>query len=269
MREDLYVAPGWSGDTIGYVMTRHSRDGGYTFCRGTDSNAQDTYFGLAILKLLNSPFPNAERTVEWLKEFPCYSLHSHYYVAKALRLLGRKSNADLGRLVRGSEIVFEAFDFYVAVSSEFETAFMITELANIQDVKVDRKKAIRQLLRYRNKDGGFGVHAHSNLNSTYCAVASLCNLGYHVNSLERTAEYVKSCEKSSGGFAITPSSSPPHMEHVYYGVSTLHLLRARAKYPERIGRFVLMCQQSNGGFARSEIGIATLADTFYAVSVLV
>jgi len=29
-----------------------------------------------------------------------------------------------------------------------------------------------------------------------------------------------------------------------------------------------MCQQSNGGFARSEFGISTFEDTFYAVNVL-
>lgn len=51
-----------------YVVDRHNDDGGYAFVQGTDSNAQDTYFGLAILNL-EFPFPNVDRTVKWLHDF--------------------------------------------------------------------------------------------------------------------------------------------------------------------------------------------------------
>jgi len=50
-----------------YVLNGQNSDGGYTFCPGAESNAQDTYYGLAILKMLNCPFPNVEKTVEWLQ----------------------------------------------------------------------------------------------------------------------------------------------------------------------------------------------------------
>ena len=145
---------------------------------------------------------------------------------------------------------------------------MIAELVNMLGVRIDPEKMVRWLLAYRNVDGGFGVRGQSNLNSTYHAVASLFNLGYPVGSLKKTASYVKSCETPSGGFTIAPNTSPPHMEQVYYGTSTLDLLREHVRYPERIARFVLMCQQGNGGFARSELGISTLGDTFYAASLL-
>jgi len=258
----------WARETIGYITARQNCDGGYTFCQYTVSNAQDTFFALGILKLLDSSFPNVQLTIKWLREFPCYSLRSHYYVAKALGVLGKERKTELRKLVRGSELLFETFDFYVAVASEFETAFMITELINIGKIRVGHEKAVNQLLRYRNADGGFGIRGWSNLNSTYHAVSSLFNLGYHVSSLKNTVRYVKSCEKSSGGFTMTPSSSPPHMEHTYYGVSTLDLLGKSPQYPQRVARFVHMCQQGNGGFARAEFGISTFEDTFYAVNVL-
>lgn len=38
-----------------YVVSRQNEDGGYTFCRFTDSNAQDTHYGFAILDLLGFP----------------------------------------------------------------------------------------------------------------------------------------------------------------------------------------------------------------------
>ena len=259
----------WIKDAVNYVVSRQNVDGGYTFCRGTDSNAQDTYLGLSILQLLGSPFPNVKETVKWLSEFPCYSLQSHYYIVKSMKMFGCDLNVDLAEfLSHGSRMLYDANNVYVAVASEFQTAFMIAELVNMLGVDIDREKMARWLLAYRNVDGGFGVRVQSNLNSTYHAVASLFNLSYPISSLKKTASYVKSCETPLGGFTIVPNSSPPHMEHVYYGVSTLDLLVEHARYPERIARFVLMCQQSNGGFARSEFGISTFEDTFYAVNVL-
>ena len=109
---------------------------------------------------------------------------------------------------------------------------------------------------------------HSNLNSTYHAVASLFNLGYQVKSLKRTLEFVRSCEKLTGGFTVVPSSSFPYMEHIYFGASTLELLGEHLRYPERTAELVLKCQNSNGGFARSDLGISTFEDTFYAVCIL-
>jgi hypothetical protein len=58
------------------------------------------------------------------------------------------------------------------------------------------------------------------------------------------------------------------MEHVYYGVMALNLLGERAMYPENTIRFILRCQNANGGFARSDLGISTFEDTFYAVNAL-
>ena len=73
---------------INYVVSRQNVDGGYTFVEENDSNAQDTYYGLAILKLLGSTFPNVDKTVEWLRGFRLGSIYSYYYVGNALSLCG-------------------------------------------------------------------------------------------------------------------------------------------------------------------------------------
>jgi len=39
---------------VAYVVSRQNDDGGYAFAQGLESNAQDTYYGLAILSLLGS-----------------------------------------------------------------------------------------------------------------------------------------------------------------------------------------------------------------------
>ena len=262
----------WVRRVIDYVVNRQNEDGGYTFCQGIESNAQDTYYGLAILDLLGASFPNVEKTVEWLQSFVPDSLYSHYYVAKALKLCGKEPEKKLLRkfilslpIVNGE---FGTVDVYAEVASEFLSIFMVIELVDMVDVEINRKKIVDWLLSFKNNDGGFGAHGHSNLNSTYHAVASLSNLGYPVNSLRDTLEYVRACEKPYGGFTVVPHAAIPYMEHIYYGTSTLNLLGERLRYPKQTAEHVLKCQNANGGFARSDLGISTFEDTFYAVSVL-
>ncbi|MEM3578547.1 MAG: prenyltransferase/squalene oxidase repeat-containing protein, partial [Candidatus Bathyarchaeia archaeon] len=215
----------WIKRVVDYVVSRQNEDGGYAFCQGTESNAQDTYYGLAILGLLGVSFPNVEKTVEWLRDFVPDSLYSHYYVAKALELCDEEPDEEsLKKFVLSLPVVrgeFGTVDVYAEVSSEFLLVFMATELANIACVEVNRAKITGWLLSFKNKDGGFGVHGHSNLNSTYHAAASLFNLGYPVKSLNETLDYVRACEKPYGGFTVVPGSSAMFMEHIYYGVSTL------------------------------------------------
>ncbi|MEM2463541.1 MAG: prenyltransferase/squalene oxidase repeat-containing protein [Candidatus Bathyarchaeia archaeon] len=257
---------------VDYVVSRQNMDGGYTFCQGTESNAQDTYYGLAILNLLGFPPPNVEKTVEWLRSFVPDSLYSHYYVAKALGLCGEGPNMEclkkfvlLLPVIRGE---FGAVDVYAEVASEFLSVSMAVELANMVGAKVNHEKIVGWLLNFENSDGGFGAHGHSNLNSTYYAVTLLSSLGYPVRSLKKTLEYVRACEKPYGGFTVVPNASTPYMEHTYHGASTLNLLGERLKYPNQTAELVLKCQNANGGFARSDIGISTFEDTFYAVSIL-
>ncbi|MEM3361481.1 MAG: prenyltransferase/squalene oxidase repeat-containing protein [Candidatus Bathyarchaeia archaeon] len=270
--ESRQLADLWTKRVADYVLGRQNEDGGYTFCQGTESNAQDTYYGLAILNLLGVSFPNVEKTVEWLRGFDADSLYSHYYVAKALNLCGEEPDKEsLKKFVLSLPIIrgeFGTVDVYAEVASEFLSVLMATELANMVGVEVNREKIIDWLLSFKNNDGGFGAYEHSNLNSTYHAVASLFNLGYQVKLLKDTLGYVRACEKPYGGFTVVPDSSTPFMEHVYYGMSTLNLLGESLRYPRQTAELVLKCQNANGGFARSDLGISTFEDTFYAVSVL-
>jgi hypothetical protein len=262
----------WVSRVIDYVVNRQNEDGGYTFCQGTESNAQDTYYGLAILDLLGVPFPKVEKTLEWLQSFVPDNLYSHYYVAKTIKLCGKEPEKKLLRkfilslpIVNGE---FGTVDVYAEVASEFLPIFMAVELAGLAVVEINREWIVGWLLGFKNGDGGFGAHGHSNLNSTYHAVASLFSLGYPVESLRDTLGYVRACEKPYGGFTVVPNGAIPYMEHIYYGTSTLNLLGERLRYPKQTAELVLKCQNANGGFARSDLGISTFEDTFYAVSVL-
>ena len=256
---------------IHYVADRQNGDGGYTFCQGAESNAQDTYYGLEILELLGASFPHIEKTVKWLQEFSLDSIYSYYFVGKALSACREKSDGRLRKVV-SSAISFDRYfgnvDVYVEVSSEFTTTFMILELASSLGMEFDGSKVRNWLLQYRNKDCGFGAHGHSNINSTYHAVASLNFLKHTMNDLRCTEEFVRQCEKPHGGFTVIPRSLTPYLEHTYYGAMTLDLLGKDCMFPSQTADFILKCQRANGGFARSDLGVSTFENTFQAVSVL-
>jgi len=258
---------------VDYVTKRQNGDGGYTFCQGAESNGQDTYYGLSILSLLNASFPNVEKTIKFLNEpeWDLDNIYSNYYSTKALLLCGEEPNENLKNhisLVANLKKYSSFADVLPEVSSEFTTIFMTLELAGLLGIQLPKNRTIEWLLRFKNRDGGFSSEEHSNINSTYYAVASLALLNAKIKDLRETVKFVRECEKAYGGFTLIPKSVNPYMEHTYYGVMTLHLLGETCRYPSQTIDFVLKCQNNNGGFARSDLGISTFENTFQSISVL-
>jgi len=258
---------------VDYVTKRQNEDGGYTFCQGAESNGQDTYYGLAILSLLNASFPNAENTIRFLKEpdLDLGNIYSHYYSTKALLLCGEEPNENLKNhisLVANLKRHSSFADVLPEVSSEFTTIFMTLELAGLLGIQLPKNSLKEWLLRFKNRDGGLSSEEHSNINSTYYAVASLALLNVDIKDLRETVKFVRECEKAYGGFTLIPVNVEPYVEHTYYGVMTLHLLGENCRYPSQTVDFLLKCQNKNGGFARSDPGISTFENTFQSISVL-
>jgi len=261
----------WTENVLNYVLSRQNADGGYTFVEENDSNAQDTYYGLIILKLLNSPFPNVDRTVKWMREFRLGSIYSYYYIGKALSLCGENEDRNFQKYVLStiaSKRHFGSVDVYFEVASEFRVTHMVLELANLVDVDPMAKDVVDWLLKLKNADGGFGAHEHSNINSTYYATASLSLLNFDMKSLRDTVTFLRKCENPHGSFTVVPHSYAAYMEHTYYGVMALDALQENCRFPSQTVDFVLRCQNANGGFARADLGISSFENTFQAVSIM-
>lgn len=263
----------WVKKIADYVIQRQNEDGGYTFCQGAESNRRDTYYGLSILTLLGSRFPNLAKTLTFLKEpeLDIHNIYSHYYTTKALLLCSEEPNKNLKNhisLVTDLEKYSSLANVLPEVSSEFTTTYMTLELARLFGVQLPKHRIIDWLLRFKNKDGGFSSEEHSNINSTYYAVASLALLNVAVKDSGETVNFVRECEKAHGGFTLIPMNITPYMEHTYYGLMTLALLGETCRYPSQTVEFLLKCQNKNGGFARSDVGISTFENTFQAISVL-
>jgi len=263
----------WKQKAADYVLSRRNADGGYTFWQGADSNAQDTYYGLAIMRLLASPLPNVGETVKWLRGFELGNVYSYYYVGKSLLLCGETMDDRFKKYV-GSAIMsrrhFESVDVYVEFASEFQAASMVLEIARLVEFDLDDRGGglVDWLLGFRNRDGGFGVHENSNINSTYYAVSSLRMLGFDINRMQDTVAFVRKCEKPNGGFTVIPHAYEPYVEYTFYGVMALEALNEKCRFPSRTVDFLLRCQNNNGGFARSDLGVSAFEYTFQAVNVM-
>jgi hypothetical protein len=261
----------WENNVFNYVSSHQKADGGYTFVQRNEANAQDTYYGLAILRLLDLSFPNVGKTIEWLHRFELGKIYSYYYVGKALSLYGENLDDRFKEYVTSaiaSRKLFSSRDTYTEVASEFQFTQMILELANLSGVSSTRNNGAPWLLEYKNSDGGFGVHGHSDVSLTYYAIASLDLLGFDVKSLQESAAFLRTCEKPYGGFTVVPYSLAPYVEYTYYGVMALDALGEHCGFPSQTADFILRCQNMNGGFARTDLGISTLENTFQAVSVM-
>jgi hypothetical protein len=263
----------WVKKIAEYVIQRQNEDGGYTFCQGAESNRRDTYHGLSILTLLGSRFPNVAKTLAFLNEpeLDTHNIYSHYYTTKALLLCKEEPSKNLKNhipLVTDVKKYSSLANVLPEVSSEFTTTYMTLELARLFGVQLPKQRVVEWLLHFKNKDGGFSSEEHSNINSTYYAVASLALLNMEIKDLQGTAGFVRECEKAYGGFTLIPMSITPYMEHTYYGVMALGLLGETCRYPSQTIDFLLKCQNKNGGFVRSDVGISTFENTYQAVGVL-
>jgi hypothetical protein len=256
---------------INYVRDRQNEDGGYCFAQGAlESSSQDTYYGLGILSQLDTPFPNPEKTVRFLDENLTDSIYSMYYTAKAQLLLRGEINAELEKEINhllASKKYFGSKNFF-SDSSEFAITLMALELADLLKIQVNSIEIVDWLLTFENEDGGFGPHGHSNIDSTYHAIASLNFLRKSLRKVAETLKFVRSCEKPFGGFTVIPINLTAYMEYTYYGVMALDLLGEKSKYPTQTINWVLSCQTGTGGFARSDLGIATFKDTYYSIQII-
>ena len=264
---------------ITYVTARRNVDGGYAFARGTDSNSLDTYFGLAVLHMLEHPVEDPDKTGEWLDRFPVRDLRSAYYVTSAYAIL-----LDGGAYQRSEEAhqvaamvrdiyrpngYFGSDHTHREAASEFETNSMAVELASALGVPFDRDGLVKNLMSTMNPDGGFGLSRGSDIISTFHVVLTVATASNRAPESSKVQEWIISCENPAGGFPVRPKTLPSCMEYTYSGIMALSVFGLSPKFPSRMLEFVKSCQKNNGGFGRSEImGIPTFEHTFQAIRII-
>ena len=260
---------------VDYVFERQNEDGGYTFCRGTASNAQDTYYALGILEMLGVKPKNTERTTGFLQGLQhedggFVSVKVAFYVIKSLSQLGSRPIKPVYPLMCFFGIILRGLEHpstYVEVVSEYENLQLAVDLVHSLNFRVDEKKTAGQILSLQNSDGSFGISRHSRIASTYHALKILKILNHDDKTPRETLGWIRRCELPSGGFVSSPDASTGYLEETYYGVKALEVLGETLSHPKETLKYVARFQNPNGGFRRSQfLGISDLESTFHALS---
>ncbi len=259
-----------------YVLDRHCLKGGFCFYKLDEPNGSDTWYALSILRLLYYEFRD-DATVNYLRAMQHQdgsydSIYSAFYSIKSLSLLGVDTAEDpCPYILRNLESYrFDVRRLPAEVISLFKrTSFLVDlyETTGLETGNDVHNNMIEFILRFRNKDGGFG-HLRSTLHETSKALEMLRRLGYPLDGLG-TESFIGRCETPVTGFTDIPHTSLGYLEFVHAGVLASHLLACRPRYSKQCAAFVLNCQNRNGGFSRTPHGgIATMEDTWYAVHAL-
>jgi len=260
---------------VDYIVERQNPDGGYTFCRWTESNAQDTFYALNILDILGVQPRNIEKTINFLKSLQHADGHFDsvrvaYYVVKSLLKFNEISLKPLAGLVEYLPSLIEGIESQfvdVETLSEVESIYMLIDLCSEMDIGFDSKRVIKAILKTKNNDGSFGSAKRSRLASTFYALGTLKILGYDINGLTDTLKWIRRCEYAGGGFTHTPEAAPTYLEDTYFGIKSLEILNEKVGYPKETLMFVARFQNPNGGFRRSIfLGISDFESTYQALS---
>ncbi len=249
-----------------YIHSCQTEDGGYFFARIPPGSLRDSYFAVKTLRMLGQRprRPAGVKRFTWslLQEVVGNPVHTSYLAIEIMKDLGE----DLEPLLHQSETIavpLAALDgvsdtatLYIEVVSELEQVFEAVSVLVHLGVPFDRTAVVGLIFSLSNRDGGFGSRGNSSLSTTYYAARTFALLNYPLKQPERTLSFLRIKEPEVY-----------FLENLYYLSSACCILGKPLLKPERAISFVLSCQRDSGGFARARpMGIATLEDTHYAIS---
>jgi hypothetical protein len=254
---------------VSYVDSCQTPDGGYFFARVPPASAQDTYHAIKCLALLGQRPLGLRAVKDWL------SAAADSAVARNLRGLYFLSAA-YSELQMGTEPLLEGVNgvwalqnphggfgsvdrVYVEVPSELEATYCAVATLRNLGARVDGRRVVPFVERFRNLDGGFGGEGRSTLASTHYALATLARLGHSSEHAQETLAWLRQREDRW---------DIQYLEHLFWLARALEALGEGVRYREKAAAFTLGCQRQGGGFGRAHWGIATLEDTHHAVAIL-
>jgi hypothetical protein len=260
-----------------YIQERQNEDGGYSFARGAESSAADTYYGIQALKVLGAEPKNVAKTIDFMtrlqhEDGSFDSINVAYYVVRTLDELGAKPHRAFKGFVVSLQAThggFGVLEADIESPSELEATYHSLALLRPVEHNLSFAKTKDVILTRKKPDGSFRGSGYSRLGATYHALASLSLLGFDMTTLRGTEEWVWSCEIPSGGFRTGPESHDPYfiMDDIYFGAKCPDVLRKNCRFPSQTLDLVARFQNENGGFRRSIfLGISTFESTYHAIS---
>lgn len=262
----LRVEPPDEFKTVDFLKKAQLADGSYHSLRVA-------FFTIEALDILNEKPEDVNGAISYLKNSLRLILNGEIEPYKQFMDF-EKEYADM----MTEKIVLKSIDLYDLYAIEMPTllcninmAVSALNLLGYQLTKSEIEDITRFILKFKNRDGGFGLNT-SYIDETFYALSALMNLKDHLNGLDLkdTIRWIYNCENRSGGFKVKPDIPYSYsLEYTYYGLQAMNLLNIKPLFPNNHVNFIYSCYNPNGGFRRSiNLGVSTLEDTFYAISSL-
>ena len=256
---------------IDYIERCHLEDGGYFFARVPPSGGLDTYFAVRSLSILGvkpgRPQAIACFFLSGIVDGTIGGITGVFLAVEVLSALGQMTDKlrNYARLqimaLQNKAGGFGAYqDIDVEVPSELQNTYRAVRVLKIIGADFDKEKVNSFVFSFLRPDGGYGAKGYSTLASTFYAMEIHKLLGVDVGKLNATRDYLRTTEENTQAQFI---------DSLYWLVLGLANLGEKTNMPYRVLAFVMMCQRLGGGFSRAPVmGIPTLEDTFYALSIL-
>lgn len=254
-----------------YIESCHLEDGGYFFARVLPSSGLDTFFAVKSLSILgvkpHRPEAIAGFFLNDVKEGKLVGITSIFLAVEVLNELGRITD-ELRNYAQPRIMAFQnqagGFGAYknirVEVPSELQNTYRAIRVLKIIGADFDKEKVTSFVSSFLRPDGGYGAKGYSTLASTFYATEIYKLLGMDVGKLNATRDYLRMMEDNM---------EVQFIEDLYWLVMGLANLGEKTNMRSGIMKFVMMCRRLGGGFCRVPVmGIPTLEDTFYALSIL-
>ena len=255
-----------------YILERACPRGGFCFYRLDEPNPQDTYFALATLDLLETPRHDM-RTVRYLQAIQqadgAYaSLAQTFFVLLSLRYLDSHSLHDpIAGFERLTDWLLSSAsspgDTRSSLLAELYQVALLREAMKLDWREGQRHAILRLLHANHHRDGGYGVET-SNLLETFQAVAVSRRIGHPLASTD-VAPFLRACEHPVFGFTGKPGTSLFFLEYLHAGLALCDEMALQPTYGAACASFLSQCQTNTGGFARTNLAIATLENTCFAI----
>ncbi len=259
-----------------YIEERKCTNGGYCFYRQDEANSSDTYYAIAIQKLVDEKSIESSATISYLHglQHPdggFFSIIQAYYVINTLSLFLSSPTKDPSQFILDKYHSFHDQNLPVEISV-FRKIYFLTSLTTTLKHELYpelKKEIISFILSFRNQDYGFGSSNLSTLTETMQAVQILNWLDFPINEINNVTRFISSCNSPHQSFTNIPGTSLSFLEYIHAGFIVSRMLSYKPKYLDTTLKLVKGCQTTLGGFSRTPYtGIATLENTFYAVDTL-
>jgi len=262
---------------ISWILSKQNKDGGFAFPHPLPSMSSATFYAVSSLKVLQAEVPNKNKTIKYLLNLQSadgkyYGIYTAYFSIKALSCFNLMPKNPAGAVKDILEYIARwkrINKYYIQVTSPLETICYSVEILTLLGYKKSLGEISKLVLKFLNDDGGFGIKNNSEIRTTYFALFTLHLIGYSLEKLKKTINFIKKCQNQDYGFAPAPRAYSHFIEDTYYGIKSLELFNEKIDRPQQTFNFILKCQNEDGGFNRSVAGgCSTLENCFYTVHIL-